>query len=119
MNLGTDTGSLVNYMKGNTAPITPEVGMGATLLMWSDRSPFTIHKVEGKKLWASPDLYDRIDENGMSECQEYVYHNNDQELEINWTLFTLRKDGRWHRGTTLCGMVLSIGHREKYYDFSF
>lgn len=93
------------------------IGIGATLLYATDRSPFTIHKVEGKKLWASPDQYERIDENGMSECQEYVYTNNVNEEE-NWTLFTLRKDGRWHRGTTLQGMVLRIGQREKYYDFS-
>lgn len=117
MNLGTDTGSLVNYIHGNTVSKTPEVGMGATELRWSDREPLTIHKVEGKKLWASYDKAERIDDNGMSECQEYEYSN--ENTEDYWMLFTLRKDGRWHKGTTLQGTALRIGQREKYYDFSF
>jgi len=119
MKLGTETGSLVNHLRSNHKPSIPEVGMGATLLLYSDRDPYTIRKVEGKKLWASRDSYTRTDTNGMSESQEYDYSNDNQNDESYWTLFTLRKDGKWHRGTTLDGMVLRIGNREKYYDFTF
>jgi len=41
--LGTDTGSLVNYMYMSGMNRTqPEVGMGATICGWSDRYPATI-----------------------------------------------------------------------------
>jgi len=116
--LGKTTGSLVNYVVGNYISI-PQVGMGATLLLWSDRHAYTIHKVEDKKLWASADIAKRIDMNGMTESQDYDYYNFNQEDESKWELFTLRKDGRWHKGNTLQGNILSIGTRQEYYDFSF
>jgi hypothetical protein len=123
MKLNVETGSLMNWITGNTAPITPEVGMGATLLLWTDRHAMTIHKVDFsgkiKKLWASRDKSTRIDNNGMSESQLYVYNNDDNDISENWELFTLRKDGRWHRGTKLSGNTLFIGHRDEYCDYSF
>jgi len=114
-------GSIVNYAKSNTAPIKPEPGMGATILLWSDRHPYTIHRVskDGKKLWATEDQHKRLDNNGFSESQEYEYWNDDSNDPESWSLFTLRKDGRWHQGNTLRGSVLAIGRREEYYDFSF
>jgi hypothetical protein len=42
MKLGTHTGSLTNHIYSRAVPITPEVGMGCTLLSWSDRHPATI-----------------------------------------------------------------------------
>lgn len=117
--LGKTTNSLVNYVYGETKPMKPKVGMGATLLKWTDRSPFTIHAIQGKKLWASQDKSERTDQNGMSESQDYIYSNNNQNQKDAWQLFTLRKDNKWHIGTNLQGNILIIGKREEYYDFSF
>lgn len=67
-----ETGSLVNhlYSRMTKGQPQPEVGMGATLLHWSDRSPATIIKVFtiGKLLAieVQDDKYKRIDKNGMS-----------------------------------------------------
>lgn len=119
MKLGKDTGSLMNYIVGTSKDPKPEAGMGATLLMWTDRRAYTIHEVKGKKLWASSDVATRVDKNGMSEDQVYEYKNENQNNPDNWTLFTLRKDGKWHKGTTLGGSVLAIGYRREYYDYSF
>jgi len=120
MQLGKDTASIVNWIQGNSISIKPQVGMGATLLMWSDRHPYTIHKIseDNKKLWASLDNYKRIDNNGFSEIQDYEYWNENEKNPDRWQLFTFRKDNRWHQGTKLSGTVLSIGHREEYYDFT-
>ena len=114
-------GGLMNRIKENEIPSKPEVGMGATLLMWSDRHAYTIHKVSenGKKLWASPDNAKLIAGTCQSENQTYEYSNDNQDDENMWHLFTLRKDGRWHRGTTLQGSVLAIGYRNTYSDPTF
>lgn len=119
MKLGKDTGSLVNYVSGNSKQVEPVAGMGATLLMWSDRHACTIHKVEGKKLWASEDSATLTSGSCQSESQTYKYTNINEDDASRWSLFTLRKDGRWHRGTTLSGTVLAIGYRDEYYDPCF
>ncbi len=113
-------GGLINRIMETTvnAP-TPVAGMGATLLSHSDRRPYTIHKVEGKKLWATEDKSTRTDKNGMSESQEYVYETLWADSPESWSLFTLRKDGQWHEGTKLSGHILAIGKRDSYHDFSF
>ena len=119
MKIGTDTGSIINYVKGNTSPVEPQPDMGATLLHWTDRSAYTIHKVEGKKLWASLDQAELIEGSILSESQTYRYYNTNKDNPTGWILFTLRKDGRWHMGTTLKGAVLSIETRDEYRDPSF
>ena len=119
MKLGTDTGSLINYCYGNTKSIELVVGMGCTLLLYTDRHAYTIHKVEDKKLWASEDHSSLISGSVQSESQTYRYTNTNQDNESRWTLFTLRKDGRWHMGTKLSGNILAIGYRNEYYDPCF
>ena len=42
-------GSLVNLVLDGSKPHEPEVGMGATILYWSDRSAATIMKVSDDK----------------------------------------------------------------------
>jgi hypothetical protein len=118
--LGRDTNSVVNWMMGNSKSPMPEVGMGATLMMWTDRHAYTIHKVEGKKLWASSDVATRTDKNGYyTESQDYTYSNDDADKPDRWGLFTLRNDGRWHAGTTKHGSVLVLGFRREYCDPCF
>lgn len=109
-------GNLMNRLAEDTKSVTPEVGMGATRISFSDRHAFTITRVEGKKLWATPDIAKRTDNLGMSDSQSYDYTTDPDALEY---LFTLRKDGRWHEGTTLRGSILCIGYRNHYHDYGF
>jgi len=106
----------------NGAP-TPEVGMGATVLMWSDRHACTIvgvtHFKTGpragtvKTVTVQRDIARRTDGRGMSDAQTYEY-----EADPNGSIgtFTFRaKTGAFERG----GFVLAIGYRNEHYDYSF
>jgi hypothetical protein len=124
-------GSLTNHLDaaGVIGQPTPTVGMGATILHWSDRDPATIVKVEnlGKAilLTVQVDKYERTDGNGMSECQSYKFSPNPEGA-----LYTFKqaKNGRWQqvslnpetgRWNVAKGLGLRIGERDRYYDFSF
>ena len=113
-------GSLFNGLMANSKQPAPEVGMGATMLMWSDRHAATILEVtdNGKSLTVQRDKAIRTDEHGMSDSQSYRYES-DPEGAVH--TFTLRKNGRWVRkGEPIRdGMGLIVGHRQEYYDFSF
>lgn len=111
--------SVINGIKARINTV-PEVGMGATILMYSDRYAATIVRVHenGKTVYVQRDHAVRTDSNGISESQEYQYSPN-----ANATIetYTLRSNGRWIRkGESMKhGTGLSIGSRDEYYDFSF
>lgn len=115
-------GSLVNHILSNSTKGQPEpvVGMGATELQWTDRTPVTIIEVSknGKTIKVQEDHAKRTDDNGMSESQTYSYSANP---EGRIQTYTLRKNGAWVRkGEPMKeGSKLRIGIREKYHDFSF
>lgn len=94
----------------------PEVGMGATIHVGSDSYPATIIQItqNGKRIVIQEDDATRVDDNGMSESQDYAYQANP-----NGTIHiaTLRKDG--HYRLTGEKTPVSIGIRRRYYDFSF
>lgn len=111
-------GSMINQLSSNATPPQPEVGMGATMLYWSDRVAGTVIEVKGKRLVWQEDNATRADQNGMSDAQTYTY-TPDPEGRVE--VFTLRKNGRWVReGDSMQnGTCLGLGYRRKYYDFSF
>ena len=114
MRLGTDTGSMTNYLMSGTKGVpTPTVGMGITELMWSDRAAGTITRVSpsGKTLWYQLDKATRIDDNGMSEVQDYAYEP-DPTATVKIARLT-------KRGWKASGTRLALGYRDTYYDFSF
>lgn len=114
MGLGTDTGSMVNYlMSGTKGQPAPEVGMGVTLLLWSDRTAGTVTWVSpsGKTLRFRADRAKRTDTNGMSESQTYEHTPNPDAREQT---ARLTKTGWKASGTRL-----RLGSRDTYYDFSF
>jgi hypothetical protein len=120
MRLGTDTGSLANHVistdRNRAAPV---IGMGATILLWTDRHACTIVAVDPMRRWVDiqRDHAKRVDSNGMSDSQKYTYERNP-----NATIerFTLRNDGRYVRkGDAKSGTGLSIGNRQEFYDHSF
>lgn len=94
--------------------LKPEVGMGATARIGSDRLAYTIVRVSpsGKTVWVKEDDAKRIDNNGMSECQNYEYTRNESNPEVQ-----IRKNnrGQWKSGDT----KFVLGCRSQYYDYSF
>lgn len=114
LKLGKDIGSVVNAALVEKH-IKPEVGMGATILMWSDRHAATIVEVtaSGKTVTVQEDRAKRTDKNGCSESQTYEYTPNPEAPKRR---FRLGKHG-WKQLNSGCH--LSIGHRNTYHDFSF
>ena len=112
------TNSLINGIMGSSANPLPTVGMGATRLGYTDRHPCTIVAVTAKSVTVQDDFYKRIDDNGMSESQEYEYTPNPEGYKA---VYTLRQNGAYVRqgSSVKDGERLAIGFREKYYDFSF
>lgn len=136
MKLGTQTASVTNhlYSRMTKGAPAPEVGMGVTILHWTDRSAGTITEVRkaGKAkprtlLVITSDFATRTDDNGMSESQEYEYTRNPNGVsytfretesggweEVRWSA----KANRWVK----CeggGHGLRVGERRAYHDFSF
>ena len=114
------TGSFINHLQGASKQPEPEVGMGATILMWSDREAATIVSVSksGKRIEVQRDHAKRTDNNGLSESQTYEFTPNPEGPRI---AYTLRKNGQWVReGESMKGgQRLRVGSRDHYYDFSF
>jgi hypothetical protein len=128
MKLGTETGSLVNHIYAGSKQPTPEVGMGATICHWSDRSAGTVIRIFtiGKDLAieVQGDHAKRIDNNGMSDCQTYEYSPNPNGGIGTWRFRKGRWEGvRFNRDTNRWAKNgekgLSLGHRDYYHDFSF
>jgi hypothetical protein len=131
MKLGTQTASMTNHLHSRAVIGQPEptVGMGATVLLWTDRHAATITEVfkVGKFTYvcAQQDKAIRNDGNGMSESQGYDYTPNPngsceyfrREESGMWQAVTKNTvSGRWNKGE---GHGLRIGERDEYYDFSF
>lgn len=112
---GTETGSLTNHLMSRSKQPAPAVGMGVTMLAWTDRHAGTIIKVSpsGKTVVVREDRATRTDSNGMSESQAYRYEENPEGRTVT---FRLTKRG-W-RGTGH-GYGLLIGERMAYRDYSF
>jgi hypothetical protein len=127
MNLGTQTGSLVNHLYSRMTIGEPEptVGMGVTMLSYTDRDAGTIVEVNTKKRYIAvvEDNAKRVDNNGLSESQKYEFTPNPDGY-VNY--YRKDKKGQWRRcyyndnkRLVLGTGGLIIGRREKYYDFSF
>ena len=91
MKIGVETGSLMNYVLADSGP-EPKVGMGATVLHWSDRSAGTIIKVTKNTFVVQEDKATRTDDNGMSESQSY-----DFVPDPNGATYTFRRTKRGWR----------------------
>ena len=93
-----------------------QIGDGATVHIGSDSNPYTIIDVSasGKTIMLKADKVERIDNNGMSDIQEYKYFWDPEGEELK---ATKRKNGSWKIVGT--NMIVSIGIRRKFFDFSF
>ena len=110
-------GSLVNQLCSEVSggPV-PTIGMGATLISWSDRSAYTIVSVtpSGKTFVMQRDEATRTDKNGMSDSQSYTYTPNPKAFLEK---VSLRKDGRWKLAGSNQSVLIDC--RREYYDYSF
>lgn len=113
-------GSLQNRLYERTEQPEPEVGMGATEMWYSDRTPYEITEVIDERHIKVRQLdWKRKDDNGLSEIQEYEYASNVFMPQI--TLYKTKK-GEWRERigrNGLGGNRFVIGFAERYYDFSF
>lgn len=113
------TGSLVNLMMTNTAEKNaepkPEVGMGATIVMWTDRHAATVIEVSksGKTIRIREDHAERTDKNGRSDAQSWSFTPNE-----NGRTYTVRLTKRGWK-VSGGGPSVVLGVRSEYYDFSF
>ena len=119
----TRYGSLNNMLMDGVAPFEPEIGMGATILYWSDRKAATIVDItrfksgpkagQVKAITVQQDIATRTDSWGMSDAQSYNYQ---PDPDAPTRTFSLRKDGRYRDSG---GTSIRIGSRDQYYDYSF
>lgn len=130
MKFGTQTGSLINHLIAGANTLSEiKAGTPATLLSWSDRSPATVFRVfkvaSSTIVETRDDDYKRIDNNGMSESQEYEYKTNVNGARRYWKItkngdvvqvHKNEETGRWVQNKS--GSI-AFGRREKYHDFSF
>lgn len=109
-------GSLVNRLMEQSKQPQPEIGMGVTICMWSDRHAGTIVGMSrsGHRLAVQEDTATMIGGSAMSESQEYRYERNpDARIQV----FTRRKDGSYRELGGSTGLLL--GYREEYRDPTF
>lgn len=131
MKLGTQTASVTNHIlsRATIGQPAPEVGMGATLLHWTDRSAGTIIKVwtwrSATYIQVQEDKATRTDKNGYGGCQEYAFepsilgnvHTYRQSEGGQWQPVRLNiKTQRWVKTE---GSGLRIGERDAYFDPCF
>jgi len=107
------------------------IGMGATLHDWSDRYPATLINVfkKGSNTYieVQMDSYTRVDDNGMSENQVYEFERNTEGSILTFKAFDKgwvqcyfnEVTKRFKASQKGCGYRLTLGRRERYYDFSF
>ncbi len=107
---------VANYINWTEETAKPQIGMGATHLGWTDRTPYTIISISksGKSFVMQEDKSTRTDKNGMSDAQSYTHESNPEgrTREVRMT-----KRG-WRIGGVRGDKVL-VGVRTRYYDYSF
>jgi len=118
---------MINEMYENmtiNAP-EPQIGMGATITHWTDRDAGTVVAWDGKVICVQQDHAKRIDNNGMSDSQQYEYTPNPHGREYyfrrdkhnRWVQVRFNeKTGRWNNAE---GPGLIVGFRDEHYDYSF
>lgn len=136
MKLGSQTGSVINHLqaRGTIGQPKPLVGMGATVLLWTDRHAATITNVTelSSKRWEFEivvrDDHSQVIEGSTHDGSAvYAYTQNPDA----WPQFfrSERDGGQWREvrmnekgRLVLCsggGRGLRIGEREEYRDPSF
>ena len=112
-------GNIQNRLEERVKMPEPKVGMGVTEMCWSDRHAYEVISIKDKRHITVRRLDAiRVDNNGMSESQKYVYAPDEHNETAS--LF-LTKKGEWREkeGRTLGCNIFVMGYAEEYYDYSF
>lgn len=131
MKLGTQTGSVMNHLYSRMTDGQPEptVGMGATILGWTDRYAATIRNVfniGGKRaVQVTHDKVKVVAGSVQDGSAVYEYETTADGTLITyafdgarWQLYTFNQETkRWNKSKS--GKGLRIGERDHYYDPSF
>ncbi len=108
-------GSLNNRIAEDVLSAVPAVGMGATILMYSDRHACTVIEVKSpSRIVIQEDAATRADANGMSDSQSYTFAANPAGATH---VVSKRSDGRWKIAKS--GTVVMMGERDHHYDYGF
>lgn len=114
-------GSLTNRIMETAKNPVPEVGMGATELMWSDRHAYTVVKVINPKLIEvardKATIINGDEVRAGKNSPTYAYETDPDAYTLR---LSLRKNGAWVRvGGSMNGTSFLLGHREEYRDPHF
>lgn len=111
-------GSLQNQLLSNAKSKSPEVGDGATEVMYTDRFPYTVIAVKDPKhITVQEDEAIRIDKRGMTDAQSYEYHPNPEGRTCE---LSLRKNGKWIEvGQRANATPFVVGTRQRYHDYTY
>lgn len=114
---------MTNLIYERARSATPEVGMGATEVMWTDRHAYTVVAVlSPRKVVVQRDTATRTDRDprtglpyyGDSQSYDFAPDPDGRTVAVS-----LRKDGRWRQVGGSGGSVFVIGHRSEHFDYSF
>ena len=134
MNLGTQTGSVTNHLlsRATNGQPEPRVGMGATILMWSDRHAATITSVLKKvnTTYVTTQDDDAKVVSGSTHDGSATYeftpnpkgrirHFKSVGPDGGWKQIRWNDDSKRWNQVPGGGQGLRIGQREEYYDHSF
>lgn len=131
MRLGTETGSVINHLQSRATIGQPEpvVGMGATMLGWTDRYACTIRNVfnigNKRAVQVSRDRTKVIAGSSHDGTAQYEYETTPDgaltTFAFNgsvWEQYQLNEQTkRWNKAKS--GRGLRIGERDEYRDPSF
>jgi len=114
MKLNTETGSFINHLYSCISE-KPEVGKGATQLMWTDRRAYFVNEVSNnsKTVVLESTNAIRTDDLGMTDSgQTYRFERTGQTFTIKF------KWGKWRTSSNGVFNVV-FGKMDEYYDYSF
>lgn len=102
----------------NDEQVKPEVGMGCTRIMWTDKVPYTIVKVESdKRIVVQRDSVEAEPGEQQMGHQKWVIKPNPYGEVL---ILTKRRNGMWiERNKAMSNYGFVVGHRRYYYDWSF
>ena len=115
------TVNVMSHIMLSSREPTPEIGMGATVCLWTDRHAATVVEVKRFRRGARAGQVREVTVQrdiatpthaGMTDAQGYTY---ERDPEGKLSVFRADRHGRF-RGA---GSSLAVGHRSEYYDFSF
>jgi hypothetical protein len=105
-------GSVINRIEEHVLSPKPEVGMGATIFLWSDRHAATVTKVSpsGKTIELTEDDVTKWEKWPSGYGIEFTANPNGRKYEARLT-----KNGTWKSA----GNGVALGRRAAYRDPSF